>query len=45
MSPITKTLKLNFYQGLMVSETALERMLAPPWHLILPSLLSGVRVA
>ena len=31
--------------GLTADVTGQQRMLTPPWHLILPSLLSRVRVA
>ena len=36
---------LCFDYGLTAGVTGQQRMLTPPWHLILPSLLSKVRVA
>ena len=36
---------LNFDQGLTAGVTGQQRMLTPPWHLIVLAPLSGVHVA
>ena len=44
-SALVTTALLCFDYGLTAGVTGQQRMLTPPWHLILPSLLSKVRVA